>query len=87
MRYLRDPASSGWGSGPGSSGSVGRQVVGVDGELGQDPVEPGREPPVGLAEHHHDGGHDGHPDEDGVDQDAAGQADAELLDDAVRRPG
>ena len=48
---------------------------------GIDPIEPPREPPVGLADEVHEGGHQHRPDDEGVDDDGARQADAELLDD------
>ena len=76
--YLRVPANSGCGSGPGSSGIWEARSSASTESLGRIQFQPGG--PVGLAEQHHDRGDDGHADEDGVDQDPAGQADAELLD-------
>src|SRR5664280_986122 len=63
-----------------TGGRIGRQVR-VDGHPREDAVQPLREPPVGLTEQEHHRGHHRHADDDGIDQDAAGQAEAEFLDD------
>src|SRR5664280_454270 len=54
--------------------------LGVDGHTGKDPVQPSGEPPVGLPEQEHQRRDHGHPDDEGVDQDAPGQPEPELLD-------
>jgi hypothetical protein len=46
--------------------------------VGQDPIERAGEPPVGLAGQEHEGGHDGHTDQHGVDEDPAGKSQREL---------
>jgi hypothetical protein len=45
-----------------------------DADVRKDPIQRLREPPVGLADEEHDGRDDGHADDDGVDEDAAGQS-------------
>src|ERR1019366_6569969 len=56
-------------------------VPGFDRQVRDHPIEPPREPPVGLAEEVHEGRDQHGSDDEGVDENGAGQADAELLDD------
>src|SRR5947209_16894711 len=46
---------------------------------GQQSVQPAGEPPIGLAEQLHRGGHQHHPDEGGIDQHGGGEPQAEQL--------
>src|SRR5262245_46638212 len=57
---------------------------GLDVDLGQDPVEPARDPPVAVPEQLHRGRHQQEPDDGGVDQDGYGEPEAEQLHDPVR---
>src|ERR1700683_5607974 len=50
----------------------------------QQPVQPGRQPPVGFAEQFHYGRDQNQPDQGGVDQNRCGQAEPDLLDRDVR---
>ena len=53
-------------------------------DLGQRPVQPGRQRPRAVAQQRHHGGRDDHPDDQDVDQDRARQAEADRLDDDIR---
>src|ERR1700735_1060175 len=60
-----------------------RLRLAFDAEGWQPAVEPAGKPPVGPARQVHQRGHEHRPDDEGVDDDRAGQPDAELLDDDV----
>ena len=64
------------------SGSTTMSRVGaaaLEVEVGQDAVEPVRQPPVGLADEAHRRGHEHHADERGVEEHGDREADAEHL--------
>src|SRR4051794_24421225 len=54
-----------------------------DVDVGQDPVEPLRQPPVGVAEQLHRRRHEQHAYHGGIDEDRHGQPETELLDHAL----
>ncbi len=69
-----------------SAGGLGRlvehvqELVALDVEVGQQSVEPAGQPPCSLVEDGHEGGDEGQPDDEGVNEDAGGKGEADLLD-------
>ncbi len=55
----------------------------LDGEVGEYAVEPAGQPPVGAAGQVHQGGHEEGAQEEGVEQDRGGHAEADLADDLL----
>ena len=58
---------------------------GLDGQAGQDAVQPAGQGPVGRADEVHEGGHQQAADEQGVDEDGEAEPEAELRPVPVRR--
>ena len=67
----------------GLKGVGGLEVLALDVDVRQPPVEPRRQPPRPPAEQGHHGGHQGHPDHERVHQDTDGQGQADGLRDRV----
>ena len=79
-RFRRGRRDGGSASGSGSSTNLQRAVVEV-----RQPLEPGGEVPVPLAEQLHRRGEQHAPDDRRVDQDRRGKSDAELLEEQHRQ--
>src|SRR4051794_15339879 len=60
-----------------------RELLALDVEVRQYPVEPAGKPPGAVAEQRHDGGHDGHADEEGIHEDTHRKGETDRLDDRL----
>src|SRR3546814_2153922 len=62
-----------------SSDVCSSDLVTLDVEVGEEPVEPRGQPPGPVAEHGHHSRHEGEPDQERVDQDADGEREADQI--------